>query len=152
MKDKIPIIIILLFFSSMTLGKGASDFIAPPQIVFILSGIVQSSSAIPKKEILVSFEFSDRDTTFIESAVNTIRTTDSGKFTIEFGTFGGFKNAVRTVVANGVDTIRGSWMFTQNVPKQEVTGTFTSNDCNSRKRIVPTAEIYTFPSQTIIVP
>lgn len=152
MKNKIGIILILLFFSSMTLGKGASDFVVPPEIDYIVSGVLQTNNAIPKIGMRVFFELSDRDTTFIQSAFTSIRTNDSGKFNIEFPTVGGFKNAVRIVIPNGTDTIRSVWMFTQNVPKQEVTGTFTTPDCNSRKRIVPTAEIYTFPSQTIIVP
>jgi hypothetical protein len=152
MKNKIAIILILLFFSTMTLGKGASDYIVSPEITYILSGIVQTNAAMPKIGIRVFFELSNSDTTFIENTFNMTTTNDSGKFNIKFTNTRGFQNAVRAIVTNGTDTIIGAWMFTQNVPKQEVTGTFTTPDCNSRKRIVPTAEIYTFPSQTIIVP
>jgi hypothetical protein len=152
MRNKIAIFVILLFFASMTLGKGISDFVSTPEIDYILKGSIQTSTGIPKIGAPVFFDLANSDTSFIERAFRSSTTNDSGQFNMELHNVVGSQTAVRIVVPNGNDTLKGPWMFSDSASRQEETELQTGNDCNARKRIVPVKETFTFPSQTFIIP
>ena len=152
MKNKAAIFFILLFLSSMTLGKGVSDYVAPPAFMYILKGSVQTKDGSPKRGAAVFFDIATRDTSYISRQYDYARTNDSGIFTIMLNESSGSQPGVRIVVTDGKDTTTSQWIFIDIASRQEETETITTSDCNSHKKIIPVAEKYTFPQQTIIFP
>lgn len=152
MRNKTIVFIIILFFTTMTLGKGVSDQVASPEIDYIMKGNVQSNNGKPVSGVIINFEFSNSDTSYISRSITSTITNDSGLFNVELKAASGFETEVRIVVAANPDTLRTHWISTSAAKQEEVMGTFTTNDCYAKKRTAPVAEIYTFPSQIIILP
>ena len=147
---------ILLFLSSMTLGKGSSEaFNLPPEIDYKLSGTVVSSSGSPKVGLPVTFEATNIDTTFIirgSFRFGVVFTDDSGKFDINVQNMNSFETGIRILAINGGDTVRGPWRFIFTAKNEETLGTFSSNDCYSHRTVAPTKETYVFDPETILLP
>ncbi len=152
MKNKIPFSFIILFFASMSLGKGISDYTSPPSFDYILSGSVQMKSGLAQAGASVFFDLAVADTSYIGRYYSATTTNDSGLFQMRLQMGSEFETGIRIVAALGQDTMKGPWLFTRNVSREERTETITTNDCNSHKKIIPIAEIYTFPAQTLILP
>jgi len=152
MKDELLIVLMLFFLCSITLGKGASDYVDAPQIYYFLSGIVQTNSGIPKSGVEVEVNLTDKDTTYITGVYSrSVMTNDSGVFKINISPYSGFETGVRFVVVSGVDTIKTPWTFIDSASRKETLGTFGTNDCYSRKRTVPVSEEYIFPLRIITI-
>ncbi len=152
MKNKTVVFFILLFFASMTLGKGVSDYEAPPSFEYDLKGSVLTNTGSPQRGAAIFFDLAAGDTSFAVSSYNSTVTNDSGVFNIHLGVSSEFNNGVRIVVTDGKDTTRGPWVFIDSASRKEETEVITTNDCNSHKKIIPVVEIYTFPPQKIIFP
>ena len=152
MKDKILVVLMLFFFCSITLGKGASDYVEAPRIFYFLSGNVHTNSGVPKSGVEVQVNLTDKDTTYITGSYSgSVITNDSGVFRISMSPNTGFETGVRFVVISGVDTIKTPWTFIDSASRKETLATFGTNDCYSRKRTVPVSEEYTFPLRIITI-
>jgi hypothetical protein len=136
----------------MIFGKGISDYTTPPEFEYILKGSIQTSAGLPQRGVAVFFDLTTHDSSYVSRSYYSTVTNDSGIFNITLSLSSGDENGVRVMVTNGKDTVRGPWVFTDSASRQEETETITTNDCNSHKKIVPVAEIYTFPPQTLILP
>jgi len=156
MKNKMLVFFVLLFLSSMTLGKGASEAVdIQPEIDYKLSGTVESSSGTPVSGLPVTLEVTDKDTAFISPFFfdfGEVFTNDSGKFNFFLQRMNSFQTGIRIVTINGLDTLRSPWRFVFTARNQETLETFTSNDCYAHKTIAPTNETYIFDPETIVLP
>jgi hypothetical protein len=147
--------IILLFFVPLSIGaKGVSvEATAFPEIDYIVDGIVLTNSGTPKSGAFVSLDATTPDSSFISHFIQfkVVQTGDSGVFHFRLNNMISNETGVRTVVFDGLDTIRGPWRFTFSAKQQETLGTFTSHDCSSRKTVGPTNEVFTFDPDTVVV-
>jgi hypothetical protein len=152
MRNKTLIFMVLLFLSSMTLGKGVSESVPLPEIDYVLNGSVLTSLGVPKNSALVFLDATNTDTSYIITHTAFNFTDDSGKFNFAIKDINSFETGIRFEVLNGSDTIKTPWKFVFRAKNKETLGTYSSHDCNSHTTVAPTNETYIFDSETIVLP